>query len=205
MRTRYVAALTALLLSSASVQAQPVRVDYTVTGSANHWLFNFTLVNNMVGEPADMGVYFFGVKLNGTAVVSTPAGWSSGSSWSYTPSDVVYDNFWSKNNFVGVMPGQSLSGFAAASYTLTAPTSIDWFAYAVSNSGQEYRGEGSFIPTTSNPGFEGQGSDLNWSDNAPDELTPVTTTPEPSTYVLLATGLAALVAASSRRRATQIV
>lgn len=212
MRTRHIAALAALLMGPASAHAQPVMVDYTVTGSAGNWLFHFTLVNNMVGESADMGVYLFGAKLNGTAIVATPAGWSPGSTWGYTASGLVYDNVWSKNNGVGVMPGQSLGGFTAASYSLAAPTTIDWFAYAYSNSGQQYNGTGSFLAATSNPGFESQSSYplvLITSVEGPNEpgdngRPPVTTTPEPSTYALMATGLAALGYASRRRARSRV-
>lgn len=209
MRSRHFAAVAAMLLGSAVAQAQPVKVDYTVSGSAGNWMYSFTLSNNMVGAPLDMGLYFFGVNLDGGTMTGEPAPWTQYAvPYAGAPSGTEYDLAWKRMDKVGVMPGQSLGGFTAVSYGLTAPTSIDWVIWGYSASGAKYTGGGNFNGASNTPGFEGSSNvtvpevkpseELFAAASVQEDLS--TTVPEPSTYALMAAGLAALGMIRSRRR-----
>ncbi|MBL0170039.1 MAG: PEP-CTERM sorting domain-containing protein [Gemmatimonadaceae bacterium] len=209
MRTRHIAAVAALLLGSASAQAQPVSVDYTVSGSAGNWFLNFTLRNNF-SSPGDMGVYWFGVRTPSATVSASPGSWLSNGGWTTSSgSGTTYQNSWKTDKTTSLLPGQSLTGFTAQSFALAAPTSVQWFAYAFSNGLAESNGVydvgDNFNGLTYNPGFEssslGSMPEVNVQ-TLVNEQPPVTTTPEPSTYALMASGLAVLSYLNRRRRAT---
>lgn len=210
MRTRHVAAIAALLLGSASLQAQPVTVDYTVSGAAGNWQYSFTLTNNMVGAPANMGLYFLGIQLDGGAMSGGPATWANYAvPYVGGPSMTSYDLAWKQPDKLGVLAGSSLSGFTASSFGLTAPETISWIVWGFSPTGQSYTGGGNFNGWSSTPGFEGSSNvtkpeQKNFTEELPlpaigDEGAS-TVTPEPSTYALMACGLAALGFAARRRR-----
>ena len=215
MRIRHIAALAAILVGSATAQAQPLRVEYTVSGSSGNWLLNFTLFNDF-GGPSDMGVYWFGINTPSTSVTgSASAWWSNGASTVNAGSGTTYQNSWRTDMSTFLLPGQSMTGFAAQSFALAAPTSVGWFAYAFSDSYAQSNGGydvgDNFNGLTYNPGFESRSTGFIVQVNPgtltpppppPTELNvPVTTTPEPSTYALMATGLAALGYLKRRRRA----
>lgn len=218
MRLRYLTAVAALSVATATAtataNAQPLNVAYLVTGSAGNWLFNFTLTNTGVGAPADLGVYLFGVNIGPKAIAATPTNWSQFMSWTTSSgSGTKYGNVWHANNDFGVGVGASVTGFSAFNYDQVAPTDVKWFAYAISNSqaaaGEWYEGGGNFNGQTYNPGFESRANGIyeptvNTVLREPENPPPVVVTPEPSSYVLLASGLMALGYMSRRRRNTQL-
>lgn len=217
MRTRHIAALAAILVGSATAQAQPLRVEYTVAGSSGNWLLNFTLFNDF-GGPSDMGVYWFGINTPSTSVTgSAPAWWSNGASTANAGSGTTYQNSWRTDMSTFLLPGQSMGGFVAQSFALSAPTSVGWFAYAFSDSYAQSNGGydvgDNFNGYTYNPGFESRSSGVILPPPPPppsllpplpppptEGLVPQTTTPEPSTYALMASGLAALGYLKRRRK-----
>lgn len=216
MRLRSLTAIAAfsVVTTTASANAQPISVDYNVTGSAGNWLFNFTVTNTGVGAPADLGVYLFGVKVGPTAIAAKPSNWSQFMAIKTTyGSGNTYANVWHANNDFGVGVGNSVSGFSAFNYDQVALTEVKWFAYAISNgqaaAGEWYEGGGNFNGQTYNPGFESTATGtyeaaVNAVLREPDDPPPVVVTPEPSSYVLMASGLLALGYISRRRRqATQ--
>lgn len=211
MRLRYLAAVAALAVTTSSVNAQPVNVNYVVTGSAGNWLFDFTVTNTGIGAPADFGVYLFGVQIGPTAVASTPANWMQAMPWTTAyGSGTTYNNTWMTDPSLGLGTGKSLSGFSAHNFALEAPTSVKWFAYAISQSqaaaGTWYEGGDNFNGNVYNPGFESSATGtiiptVELEAFEPEEQAPSTVvTPEPSTYVLMASGLLALAFVSRRRR-----
>ena len=123
-----------------------------------------------------------------TDIVGSPAGWSyepADNPWSNAGaggSSTTYDNPWCCT-FGGIAPGNTLSGFEVLDTAdAVAPTAVAWFAYAF---GGVYTGGGNFY-LDDNPGFEGVSGGTS-------------VTPEPSTLMLLGTGLAGLVGAMRRK------
>lgn len=183
----------ALFAAVAPAQAAPVDVGFTVSGSAGNWLLDFSVTNNL-GNTND--VYFFGVRLPTQNVAGTPAGFSSTlvpTPWNNSASggsSIDYNNVWI--SILGptgshILPGQTLSGFQAIDTDLSAPTGINWFAYA---SGGSPDGNCDFecSPDAGGyfPGFEG--------------VAAVASTPIPAALPLLATALGGLGFAGWRRR-----
>jgi hypothetical protein len=210
MRLRSLAAIAALAVSATTANAQPVNVNYVVTGSAGNWLFDFTVSNTGAGAAADLGVYLFGVQIGPTAVASSPANWSQFITWTTSSgSGTTYANTWMTDQSTGIGVGSSLSGFSAHSFALEAPTQVKWFAYAISqtqaNEGTWYEGGDNFNGLTYNPAFESTATGtyiptVIQEEQEPGGNTPVVETPEPSTYVLLASGLFAVGFMTRRRR-----
>jgi len=210
-RALVVAAFSAF--ASASSQASAIGVSYTVTGAPGAWVLNFSFTNNVPGQV----LYFFGVNLPVQNVVSSPSGfvncWSTGcSKTTINPStdlgsvtttlNETFNDLW----HIAQIPmppfilfGSTASGFKAEATTLTAPASVDWFAFTADGTGNSpYLGNENFAYSgdcvtasgltcaaqgQENPLFAGTGS----------------AAPEPGTLVLLASGLIGLCAASRWR------
>ena len=182
-RSIFMAALATLFVSSAPVAAAPI-VTYTIGGSANAWLLDFS-VTNTLGIP-DHQIYFFGVELPDRDIVGSPDEWDPDlwPSWintDYGGSDRTYNNTW---NFFGDVPeitepeigmGETLGGFVARVTTETAPSSVNWFAFSF---GQTSYLESDAFYITTNPGFEGVATAT------------VSEIPEPATVILVSLGLA---------------
>ncbi len=197
MRSPILSAVAALVLSAGSLTAQPVAVSYTVTGSAGNWMLDFTVANNLVGAPPDMGVYMFGIQAPGSATTAQPAGWSKlGFTMSGLPSGNSYATSWIDPTFTGVKAGQTKSGFQIWLSNVTAPTSFKYYAFGWSQSladkGEDW--------TNFNPSWEGTAQGSFPQVNIQQLEVPVTTTPEPSTYALMVAGLAAVGAVARRKR-----
>lgn len=157
-------ALAGLVLFGAMsvAQASEVDVSYTVAGSAGSWVYNFSIANNLGGTN---DIYLFGIELGARNIAGSPANWdpNAQNSWNtflYVGGQGInYDNIWIDGNFpTSLLPGQTLSGFMAASTESTARSSVRWFAFSANPiSGGTYTG--SFCTMNcgapfTNPGFE---------------------------------------------------
>ncbi len=171
-------ALFILVGVNGNARASSIAVDYTVSGTSGNYALDFTLSNNIPAS-YNQGVYFFGLDIAKDPAVSLPTGWGvwgSGLSWSnagYGGSSITYTSV-----FYGgmVASGSSLSGFTI--HTAVIPTTIHFYAFA--NRGSAYNGADAFH-TGTNPGFEGVAT-----------TAATTAVPEPSTLLMLGSGLAGL-------------
>lgn len=190
MRFRSLLLAAAIALPSASAAAQPVQVSYTTSGSAGNWLLDFSVFNNI--PLASQGLYFFGVFLGAVDVQGSPSGfqqWSGGAPWDNV-TGILYDNNWFDGSFNGLPSGTTTNGFVARVTTAAAPTSVQWFAYSFSQTGEAYNAPDALYGGV-NPGFEGV---------ARTSSVPVPV-PEPASLALLVAGMGALaISARSRRR-----
>jgi hypothetical protein len=178
MRMNRIKALvaTALVGTAGAVAAAPVDMTFTVTGTAGDWTLDFNVANNMSGT--DLSLYFFGVAVDGGAVVGSPLDFSSPAylTWNnavYGGPDFTYNGVWFNNGHVDY-PGQSLGGFLVNSSSVAAPTNVEWFAFF---SGSQYVGLGDLTTENGNPGFSGSASPL------------ASSVPEPSGLALMLAGL----------------
>lgn len=194
MRSKLTAAVLALAVSAAA-SAGPVKVDYTVSGSTNNWVLDFSVTNN-ISATGDMYVYIFGVSLPARDVVGTPVGWQwrphmeTFSTFRYGGSNIVYNNYWADGE---VHIGDVQSGFKARVNSITAPTDVHWFAFAKDGI---YTGSFADAFTSSdrtrwNPGFE------NVARVGPAE----TTVPEPGSLALFGLGMAGVALVRRRGKA----
>jgi len=177
-----------LLLSlSAIAGAIPVSVTYTATGGPGAWQLDFTLANNMnaLGY-TDQDLYFFGVYLGATDIITTPTGWSN-ADIPWNPSgqggpNINFDNTWITETGLtdSIPPGGSSSSFVAGFTGVTAPSSLDWFIYTDSGTGVPYTNGDDLNGPSSNPLFAGTV-----------ELS--STTPEPNLVLLAGVGLLAII------------
>jgi len=175
----FVFIVTSILKSTSF--AMPI-VSYRVNGSANNWTLDFSVTNNLGGSNY---IYLFGVEfptrdITGTPTGWNPYGWKSWNNHNEGGSNITYNNVWlngSLDQANQISAGQTLSGFSVLDIADTvAPTSVNWFAYAHLGT---YDGV-DFFHNSYNPAFEGIASD------------PPTAVPEPSTFLLIAAGLAGI-------------
>lgn len=195
MRSRFLVAVAFVLFLSGTALADAVGVNYTVSGSPDNWTLDFAVSNNLA--PATQDVYFFGVLLSANNVVTSPINydptyfldWNNQTQLGFG-SNNDYNNNWIdlSGSYDSLLPGTTLSGFDVQISDATAPTTVDWFAFAYSVTGDAYTGDGNFYSGLSgaNPGFEGAASQV----------------PEPNSLILAGTGLLALAGLMRRRIAT---
>jgi hypothetical protein len=149
----------------ATAQANEIDVSYTVSGSPGSWVYDFSVTNNLINSPGgESDIYLFGVELGVANVTGYPnANWglpsfNSLNSGSYTGGQgIQYGINWIDGNFpTSLLPGQTLSGFRAASTEATARSSVRWYAFSASTGGFY---AGTFCTMNcgapfTNPGFE---------------------------------------------------
>ena len=139
IRRTTVVALALAALSGAAF-ARTVDVDYTVSGSPGDWTLDFKVHNDLTGnfEP----VYFFGVELDAPGITATPDGfdpnvWSVWNNAYRGGSATDYNNNWidlaAVDDFLAsnLLVGSALDGFIVHVGDAAAPTSVNWFAWAV--------------------------------------------------------------------------
>src|SRR5262245_36697130 len=74
------------------IQADPIDVTYSVTGSAGSWVLDFSVTNNLGGTN---DIYFFGVSLTDPNNIGGPAFWNP------VFGNPTYNNLWSTGAFTG--------------------------------------------------------------------------------------------------------
>lgn len=137
-------------LNASASAANPVDVKYNITGSSGEWFLAFTLYNNLT----EGGLYFFGVQVANGVYSSTKSGWITGSPYTASENGVTYNLPWINDNaFTGnnVTSGASSSDFVVKVNDVSAPTSVDWFTYAIFANTTGQLNQGNMF----NPGFVG--------------------------------------------------
>ena len=151
-----------LLVASSWAQAAPT-VTYTTSGTPGNYVLDFTVTNTLGVD--NMDIYLFGVLVdNGVAVLPAPTGFLPyNMGWNtnvYGGPDLVFTCEW----FFGgpdqnkINKGETIGGFIVNVTAVTAPTSVQWFAFAHASipGGPEvmyWGGDNFHVPY--NPGFIG--------------------------------------------------
>lgn len=186
-------------VGSTAVNAAPVDVSYQLSGTAGHWVLDFSITNNMPSTNNDMVIYLFGVQITGAGHLDAPS-----DNWPifFTPvsanvlngSGKTYTTNWLDYQYgTAIGYGQTLSGFKVSDPDLAVPAGVDWIAYGIGSSGANvnivYTGSPSdYIGSAAyNPGFEGTAQAVN-------------NVPLPSAVWLFGAGALALIRAGRNRK-----
>lgn len=165
----------ALAMGFAASNAVADSASYTLSGSAGNWTLDFTFVNDLGVN--DLDIYFVGFNLPGATYISSPSGWSDYGG--YAGYGVTPLNYGVSIPDM-IQNGESLGGFKILSSSLSAPTSVGWFAMHY-----DWAHDG----VSGNPVFYG------------DATVAVAAVPEPETYAMLLAGLGLLGFVARRRKA----
>jgi hypothetical protein len=140
---RYAGVVTTCVLvlsAGTTARAGVVDVSYTVSGSPGDWIYDFSVtnnidLNNVSPGTGPAGIWKFAIEPP-LSVVSSPTNWPSAGAYYSSPSVTNYYESWQYNpapllgDAVGILAGQTLSGFEVMDVGSTALTSIGWTVYA---------------------------------------------------------------------------
>jgi hypothetical protein len=202
-------AFLALLGASATANANPVDVSYTISGSADNWVYDFSVTNNIVANNVSpgygtFGIFKFATDTNACCLQgsSSPTGWPQTGAYFSGPDSTTYNNSWTNpapyvvlNTQVatGILPGQTLSGFILSDPFDTTPVlSFNWTVYAQGPG--DYKGP-------DNVTYSGQAGDAPIFDGtATATLSVPSGVPEPSTWAMMLLGFAGIGFMAYRRK-----
>jgi hypothetical protein len=137
-----IAGIVLLLGVASAVQANPVDVTATVSGSAGDWTYDFSFTNNLGGTN---DIYAADVAFSTGGVTGSPPGWVQGTTpqeWCWVTS--VCNNGGPTN----LPPGNTLGGFIYHDITATAATSVSWDAFAFGGDLGNPRFQGTVSPSS---------------------------------------------------------
>jgi hypothetical protein len=124
-----------LLIFSSWVQAGPI-VTYTVSGTTNNWILDFSITNSL--NVPNLDLYQFGIAEGTGEIVGSPTNWAPlldnpiniGTTFPTAPD--LFVNIWTADIPNGglIKSGETVSGFIVRSTSSLMPQSVEWYAIA---------------------------------------------------------------------------